>query len=748
MNKIKQIKLILIISALLFIAGFNTSLAWVDSTGVSRGGGITIWPDGYWIDKDLPPWVTRVNMNNSKYAPFYPGPIKIDLNGGGVITGDTIKNINRQVWGVDADAPGELISRILAPIFNVCEFLQVETLAVYGVEMCSNLIDDDADYFVDCVDPDCFNDIQCYEAWYNNIYLPKLNTYVTTYIGSECNLSVLPNGNPIESGIDKNQDGIISCQKSGHWGENCAVGDDEDLDGAVDCADSDCYYYETCRNLRNQDSFPRETPKISTYYVCSPYQQPTGDGIYVAVQKNEDIIADVEKYFRDEGVTGENVKFNTIRSNNRSVVGKLSCPDKTEPKKVPPERRPPGGYPPPMTKDTFVCIGGEEPTIEITAEPKACGNPVEVTISWEIDDNNNPSVKCKDWDGNEIDLSGSKKVTAKAGDMFTIRCDYKNTSNADMYVSDSITIDWKGGSYSDYSVMINATSTGKVPGSSNTWLYRLEWDFKGFDVSSITIESIGNVPTFTGNLETEKAAEFTIDYNDTTIVDEFGIVGAYTIKGVELEDEAGCGFESYDEVVITNKGIPPKVDITATPIVLLGNSPGSTLLEVFSVNAVSCTVDWKEGSIPVKYYSEDMQISESKKYTYSASCEGSVPDNLGNKVSDSVEVLGCFDAEIIDWNTIIAKIGSENKMLVTWVSINASSCTLNGEGVGLSGSKVMSSEDISEGVYLECLPICNAASSAYAFWEAESLETAPAPPAQPLPPPPVFKNKNTVITFN
>ena len=95
-----------------------------------------------------------------------------------------------------------------------------------GGEICNNLVDDDADGAIDCLDADCAGNAAC------------------------ANVETL-----CADGQDNDGDGLIDCQDldcsldaaCANRETNCADGVDNDSDGAFDCLDSDCAGDAVCQ---------------------------------------------------------------------------------------------------------------------------------------------------------------------------------------------------------------------------------------------------------------------------------------------------------------------------------------------------------------------------------------------------------------------------------------------------------------------------------------------------------------------
>src|SRR5262249_367461 len=99
--------------------------------------------------------------------------------------------------------------------------------ACVGVEDCTDWADNDFDTLIDCADPDCQGDPAC--------------------TGGFCGDGVLNPGEECDDGNQVGGDGCSSlCTVEQPGVEVCGNGADDDLDGAADCADSDCANDPSC----------------------------------------------------------------------------------------------------------------------------------------------------------------------------------------------------------------------------------------------------------------------------------------------------------------------------------------------------------------------------------------------------------------------------------------------------------------------------------------------------------------------
>lgn len=96
-----------------------------------------------------------------------------------------------------------------------------------GTEDCTDWLDNDFDGLIDCADSDCANSSNCAEGF--------------------CGDGVLNPGEQCDDGNQQGGDGCSSfCTVEQPTTENCTNNVDDDQDGAVDCADTDCANSPSC----------------------------------------------------------------------------------------------------------------------------------------------------------------------------------------------------------------------------------------------------------------------------------------------------------------------------------------------------------------------------------------------------------------------------------------------------------------------------------------------------------------------
>jgi cysteine-rich repeat protein len=121
------------------------------------------------------------------------------------------------------------------------------TLENFDAEDCADWADNDFDGAIDCADSDCANDPFCF--------------------GGFCGDGIVSTGEQCDDGNNESGDGCDSlCQVEQVTNEICNDGADNDTDGTVDCADSDCANDPAC------------APECVTDSDCGPGQVCT-DGV-------------------------------------------------------------------------------------------------------------------------------------------------------------------------------------------------------------------------------------------------------------------------------------------------------------------------------------------------------------------------------------------------------------------------------------------------------------------------------------
>ncbi|MBN2723016.1 MAG: trypsin-like serine protease [Deltaproteobacteria bacterium] len=131
---------------------------------------------------------------------------------------------------------GETPAYLIVESYNYPGTYSLSVSCDFPPENCSNGIDDDGDFKIDCADPDCSDLPECEEV------IPE----------TEC-----------DDGLDNDNDGQVDCSDSDCQGEAVCQGKfeifcsnlkDDDEDGLVDCDDPDCTATDYCISQNNNTS--------------------------------------------------------------------------------------------------------------------------------------------------------------------------------------------------------------------------------------------------------------------------------------------------------------------------------------------------------------------------------------------------------------------------------------------------------------------------------------------------------------